>query len=158
VTTDGWLVRAASASDLPELQRIYRAASLSNAGDREALLARPEFLVFAGAGIAPGRTRVAAAPDAGPVGFASTAPGEDGDLELEDLFVDPVWMRRGVGRLLVQDAVRQATAAGARAILVTGNQHALAFYLAVGFVQVGQAQTELRPAPRLRLDLPGPAR
>ena len=35
-------VRAAIPGDIPELQRIYRGASLSNDGDRDALLRHPE--------------------------------------------------------------------------------------------------------------------
>jgi GNAT superfamily N-acetyltransferase len=152
------LVRTAAPADLPELQRIYRAASLSNRGDREALLANPEFLVLAGDGVEAGRTRVACADDGRLLGFASTvaatAGGADGELELEDLFVDPAWMRRGVARLLVQDAVRTARDGGFSRISVTGNPHALAFYLAVGFVEVGRQDTALgAAAPRLQLDL-----
>jgi hypothetical protein len=44
---------------MPELQRVFRAAALSNAGDAPALLAHPEYLVFTGEGVAEGRTRVA---------------------------------------------------------------------------------------------------
>lgn len=36
---------------------------------------------------------------------------------------------------------------------VTGNIHALEFYRAGGFVEIGRAETALAPAPRLRLDL-----
>jgi GNAT superfamily N-acetyltransferase len=151
-------VRTATAADLPELRRVYRDASLSNSGDRAALLAQPEFLVFAGDGIAAGRTRVACTADGRLVGFASTiasTAGEaDRELELEDLFVDPPWMRRGVATLLVRDAVARAQRAGFGRITVTGNPHALAFYLAVGFVEVGRQDTALgEAAPRLHLAL-----
>lgn len=56
---DGLVVRTAVVADLAELQRIFREASLSNPGDVPGLLAHPEYLVFTGAGIAEGRTRVA---------------------------------------------------------------------------------------------------
>ena len=151
-------VRTANAADLPALRRVYRDSSLSNSGDRAALLAQPEFLVFAGDGIEDGRTRVACAAGGRLVGFASTIPataGEtDRELELEDLFVDPPWMRRGVATLLVLDAVARAQRTGFRRITVTGNPHALAFYLAVGFVEVGRQDTTLgQAAPRLHLEL-----
>lgn len=71
-------IRTAVAADLPELQEVYRAASLSNAGDAPVLLARPEFLVFTGDGIAAGRTLVAVAGASGNdrvVGFATVASG-----------------------------------------------------------------------------------
>ncbi|NMO51945.1 GNAT family N-acetyltransferase [Actinoplanes sp. TBRC 11911] len=147
-------IRAAVVADLPALQRVFRAASLSNAGEAPMLLARPEFLVFAGDGIADGRTlvAVAGAPQDRIVGFATVTTGP----ELEDLFVDPDWHRRGVARQLVGRVAETARAQGHRRLWVTGNPHALAFYLAVGFVQVDQVATELGvPGLRMSLDLTG---
>ncbi|GAA3336238.1 hypothetical protein GCM10020358_07610 [Amorphoplanes nipponensis] len=152
----GLVVRTAVASDLPALQQIYRAASLSNAGDAAMLLARPEFLVFTGEGIAAGRTLVARtdSPDAERiVGFATVAPGRDDGPEVEDLFVDPGRRRRGAARLLIERIVADAREAGHRRLWVTGNPHALAFYRAVGFVPVDQVATELGAGLRLSLDL-----
>src|SRR5262245_12661178 len=100
------------------------------------LLARPEFLAFSGDGIAAGRTLVAVARPSGNdrvVGFATVASGEDDDPELEDLFVDPAWRRRGIARQLVQQIVNTARKSGHRRLWVTGNPHALDFYLAAGF-------------------------
>src|SRR5512142_1650106 len=109
------IIRTAVATDLPALRRLYRAASLSNAGDAPTLLARPEYLVFAGEGIAEGRTRVAVAGPEGDgplLGFATVATCHDGEPELEDLFVDPGRRRRGIARLLVRDVVGTAREAG----------------------------------------------
>jgi len=150
--------RTAVAADLPALQRVYRAASLSNPGDAPMLLARPEFLVFAGEGIADGRTLVAL--DDPPeedrlIGFATVATGPDDGAELEDLFVDPDRRRRGVARHLVRRVADAARAAGHRRLWVTGNPHALAFYRAVGFVDAGPIATELGPGLRMSLDLGG---
>lgn len=145
-------VRTADADDVADLQRIYRQASLSNPGDREALLANPEHLVFAGSGVHDGRTRVAIA-NGQLVGFASTVAGESGQLELEDLFVDPSWQRRGVARHLVADVAQTAHVNGIRTVVVTGNPHARAFYLSVGFIEFDEAFTEFGPASRFRLDL-----
>ena len=150
------IVRTAVAADLPALQQVFKAASLSNPGDAPLLLARPEFLVFRGDGIAEGRTRVATTADGDRlVGFATVSADPRGGLELEDLFVDPSCRRRGVARQLVFDAVATARAAGHRRLSVTGNPHALSFYRAVGFVEVGQAKTELGGGLRLELDLSG---
>jgi GNAT superfamily N-acetyltransferase len=152
------VIRTAVTADLPRLQQVYRAASLSNVGDAPFLLARPEFLVFAGDGISEGRTRVAtSAGEDGdrPLGFATLATDPPGELELADLFVDPGHRRRGIARQLVLDAVRTARRAGHQRLSVTGNPHALAFYLAVGFVEVGQVATELGGGSRMCLDLTG---
>jgi len=150
------VIRTAVAADLPALQQVFKAASLSNAGDGPLLLARPEFLQFAGDGIAEGRTRVAttASEDGDQLlGFATVAVDPDGGLELEDLFVDPERRRRGIARQLVLDAIGTASQAGHRCLSVTGNPHALGFYLAVGFVEVGQVATELGCGLRMQLDL-----
>lgn len=165
------LIRTAVPADLPRVQQVYRDASLSNPGDAPLLLARPEFLVLTGEGVAAGRTRVAVVPgadlpgadlpgDVAPgdaagviVGFATVVDDRDGGPELEDLFVDPAWHRRGIARHLVVDAAGRLRRSGHRELWVTGNGHALAFYLAAGFVEVGQVATELGPGIRMRLDL-----
>lgn len=133
----GLAIRTAAAADLPALQQVYRAASLSNAGDAPILLARPEFLIFTGEGIAAGRTLVATVSPTGKdrvIGFATVVAGEDDSLDREDLFVDPDLHRRGVARHLVRHVVNAARDAGHQRLWVTGNPHALAFYLAVGFI------------------------
>ncbi|MGC5584954.1 GNAT family N-acetyltransferase [Ornithinimicrobium sp. W1679] len=143
--------------DLPALQRVFRAAALSNAGDLPLLRAHPELLAFAGAGVAGGRTRVAmpAAGDGRIVGFATVVADPLDGLELEDLFVDPAWHRRGIARALVLDAVATARKAGHRRLGVDGNPHALGFYRAVGFIEVEQLADGAGAGMRLMLDLDG---
>jgi GNAT superfamily N-acetyltransferase len=152
ITPQEVVVRAAAAADVAALRGVFRRASLDNAGDREVLLANPEVLVWSGEEIAGGRVRVAV-EDGTVVGFATTVP-VDGGLELEDLFVEPDRMRRGVGRRLVRDVLAAARAEGVEHVWVTANPHAMAFYTAVGFVPDGSAPTRFGPAPRLRLDVP----
>jgi hypothetical protein len=77
----GLTIRTAVAADLPALQHVYRAASLSNPGDEPNLLAHPEYLAFAGDGIADGRTLVAVTgPPGGEqvVGLAGLAADQEG--------------------------------------------------------------------------------
>jgi len=118
---------------MPALQRVYRRASLSNEGDRPHLLARPDTLVLSDRALHEGRTRVAVSADGDVVGFLTVDTAGDA-FEVEDLFVDPDVMRQGVGRQLAQDAVQLAVHRGLARLEVTGNPHALAFYLNVGFV------------------------
>jgi GNAT superfamily N-acetyltransferase/predicted ester cyclase len=146
------VVRTAVAGHLAVLQGVFRRSALANAGDREPLLAHPEFLEWSGEAIAGGRVRVAV-EDGTVAGFATTVPLDRG-LELEDLFVEPDRMRRGVGRRLVEDVLDTARAEGAEHVWVTANPHAMAFYAAVGFRPDGTAATRFGPAPRLRLDVP----
>jgi GNAT superfamily N-acetyltransferase len=146
-------VRAAAADDLPVLARIFRAASLTNAGDREALLAHPEVLTLSDDLLVGGRTRVATAADGTVVGFAGTRPTDPGVLELDDLFVDPDAMRAGVARRLILDIATEAEREGVGRIEVTANPHALGFYDAAGFVAGAQVETEFGSGLRMHLDV-----
>lgn len=150
----GVRVRAATVDDLPALRDLYRRSSLSDPQDAEALLARPELLVLADEGVLSGWTRVAVGDDGGVLGFATAVPVDDGTLELDDLFVDPVAMGRGVGRLLVADVVERARRTGVGQVVVTGNRRAVPFYERLGFVAVGEVATLLSPGIRLHLTVP----
>jgi GNAT superfamily N-acetyltransferase len=145
------VIRAADLTDMPALSDVYRRSSLSNDGDRPDLLAHPEFLEFSDLAVREGRTRVAIVGDR-VAGFASWLAAAD-VIEVEDLFVDPDWMRQGIGTALVQDLIEMARAAGARRAEVTGNQHALAFYQSVGFTVDHEVATPLGGGLRMHLDL-----
>jgi N-acetylglutamate synthase-like GNAT family acetyltransferase len=99
-------LRLALNADASVLADLFRRSSLSNAGDRASLLAHSDSLEFSDDALKEHRVRVALVDDR-IVGLATVvATGQVG--ELEDLFVDPDWMRRGVGRALVVDAIDNA--------------------------------------------------
>ena len=52
--------------------------------------------------LAGAHVRIAVLPDGAPAGFATVLPGDAGRCVLEDLFVEPDLMRRGIGRALVE--------------------------------------------------------
>ena len=143
------MIRLGVPADLSAATGVYRRASLSNAGDRDNLLAHPEFLILGPEGLAEGRTYVAE-EDGSIVGFATWAEA-DGSFELEDLFVDPGWRRRGIAIALVGRIVDVLRARGAEFLEVTANPHAREFYSAAGFTDCGVAETEFGAAPRMRL-------
>jgi GNAT superfamily N-acetyltransferase len=145
------MIRLGTPADLGALADIYRRASLSNPGDRDRLLAHPEHLVLEPDGLAEGRTHVAE-EKAVVVGFATWAETDDG-MELEDLFVDPDWMRRGIATALVTRIVDVLRSRGADTLEVTASPDALAFYRAAGFVDIGVTQTTFGSAPQLQLKL-----
>jgi GNAT superfamily N-acetyltransferase len=151
------VIRAAEPADMPALSEVYRRSSLSNDGDRPGLLAHPEFLEFSDLAVREGRTRVAVSGDR-VAGFATWLGAAAVDdvvevVEVEDLFVDPDWMRQGIGTALVLDLIEIARDAGARRAEVTGNQHALAFYQSVGFTVDHEVATLLGSGLRMHLDL-----
>ena len=70
-------------------------------------------------------------------------------FELEDLFVDPGWRRRGVAAALVNRIAQVLQARGAQRLEVTANPHAMGFYRAAGFTDCGVADTVFGTAPRM---------
>jgi len=143
-------IRDASPEDLMALRDIFRRSSLSNQGDRSDLLANLDALEFSLPAEADGRPRVAIAEGGRIVGFATPVIVREA-IELEDLFVDPAWMGRGIGRALVADVVEVARKGGIRRIEVTANPHAMAFYERTGFVVDHDVETRFGPACRMHL-------
>jgi GNAT superfamily N-acetyltransferase len=135
------LIRDSTPADLPALEGIFRRAALTNEGDREWISAHPEQFGIDEANVIEGRTRVAVV-EGRIVGFATLVGNE-----LEDLFTDPDWVRRGIATALVRDA-----ASTVDRIDVTANLHALAFYEAARFVHDGLTQTRGGPGHRMHLD------
>ena len=141
------MIRLGTPADLPAATEVYRRASLSDVSYRHNLLAHPEYLVLAPDGLTQGRTYVA--EEGGlVVGFA-TWVGTEGGVELEDLFVDPDWMRRGIATALVRRIADVVRAQSVERLLVTANPDALEFYRAAGFIECGVAETEFGQAPRM---------
>ena len=143
------MIRLGTPADLAAAAGVYRRASLSNAGDRDNLLAHPEYLVLGPEGLAEGRTHVAE-QDGTVVGFATWAEAGS-TVELEDLFVDPDYRRRGIAAALVSRIAEVLRARGAERLEVTANPHALGFYHAVGFTDCGVTETELGTGYRMML-------
>jgi GNAT superfamily N-acetyltransferase len=62
---------------------------------------------------------------------------------LDHLWVLPAYMRRGVGRALLAQALQHARAAGAHELHIDADPHAEAFYAANGAVRVGQVSAPI---------------
>jgi GNAT superfamily N-acetyltransferase len=130
------VVRPAVTSEQRALEALQWRASLANPGDREALLANPDAIELPLQQIEGGGVFVAELAGS-VVGFAAILPREDGDSELDALFVEPGIWRHGIGRALVDRCFEAAKSEGAASIHVAGNPHAEAFYRACGFEAVG---------------------
>jgi N-acetylglutamate synthase-like GNAT family acetyltransferase len=134
-------LRTALVSEQKALEALQLRASLNNTGDREALLAHPDAIELPVEQLASGQVFVA--EDEGAIrGFAAILPRDDGDAELDALFVEPGLWRRGYGRKLIERCGHAARALGSHAIYVIANPHAEGFYVACGFEMYGTTQTQ----------------
>ena len=145
------MIRLGTSADLAAASGVYRRASLSDAGDRDNLLAHPEYLILGPEGLAGGRTHVAE-QDGSVVGFATWAETA-GTIELEDLFVDPGYMRRGIATALVSRIAEILRARGASAWRSLPILTRWSFTAPVGFIDCGVAETDFGAAPRMVLML-----
>jgi GNAT superfamily N-acetyltransferase len=133
-------IRPAVISEHQALKALQIRASLSNPGDREALLANPDAIEIPPEQIAA--RRVFVFEQSGEiVGFSAILPRQNGDTELDAIFVEPDHWRRGIGRLLVEHFAGVARSGGSTALHVIGNPHAEQFYLACGFQMIGTVDT-----------------
>ncbi|HEX6128580.1 MAG TPA: GNAT family N-acetyltransferase, partial [Candidatus Limnocylindria bacterium] len=76
--------------------------------------------------------------------------------ELEDLWLEPEWIRTGRGRLLFEHAAGVARRHGATSLTWDAEPYAEGFYRAMGGVEIGRtpsAVEEGRTLPRMRVDL-----
>jgi GNAT superfamily N-acetyltransferase len=136
----GLFIRLALPSEKLELERLQMRAALENEGDRDALLAHPDAIQLPVEQIAGGRVFVSEWEGV-IVGFAAIEPREDGESELDGLFVEPCMQRRGIGQSLLEHCAEVARKRGATAIHVVGNPHARGFYAACGFEVIGTTET-----------------
>lgn len=133
-------VRPARADEQKMLESLQRRASLSNPGDRDALLANPDAIALPVEQIVEGCVFVAEREGI-VVGFAAVIQRPDGGAELDALFVEAHLWKHGIGRLLVAHVARIARVRAASILHVIGNPHAKEFYTSCGFRATGTVET-----------------
>jgi N-acetylglutamate synthase-like GNAT family acetyltransferase len=147
-------MRTAVIADQKALEALQWRASLNNPGDREALLANPDAITLPLQQIEGGNVFVAEI-DGAITGFAAILPREDGNSELDALFVEPALWRQGIGRLLIEQCCSAAKIAGSTELHVVGNPHAEAFYEASGFKTLGTKKMRFGVGLLMKRSLPG---
>jgi GNAT superfamily N-acetyltransferase len=76
--------------------------------------------------------------------------------EIEELFVEPEWIGRGVGRRLFEHAAGTARGGGCERLEWDTDSHAVGFYHAMGGREIGTKPSGIAgeaPLTRMRLDL-----
>ena len=102
--------------------------------------------------------RIVVAEDGDALAGFSALVIEDGTADLLDLFVAPGRLRRGIGSLLLGDAVAGARAGGAVRLRIEADPHAEAFYASRGARHIGLVPSGSIPGrmlPLLEIDLGG---
>jgi GNAT superfamily N-acetyltransferase len=94
-----------------------------------------------------------------PVAYVSIVPGPDA-WRLDDLWVDPAWMGRGIGRELFMYASDRARRLGARRLEWESDPNAVGFYKKMGGEYVRDSPPTIwgRVVPVMGIDLPVRAR
>ena len=134
------IIRAATPAERRVLEALQWRASLGNEGDRDALLRHPDAIDLSPEQIAAGGVFLLE-QDGAIVGFCAILPRDDGDTDLDALFVEPSVQCRGVGRKLLEHCAEIARSKGSSALHVVGNSHAKQFYLSCGFTIAGTFET-----------------
>ena len=145
-------IRPARPDEKTMLESLQWRASLSNPGDRDALLANPDAIDLPIDQLAAGSVFVAEHGGV-VIGFAAVGPRADGGAELDALFVEPHLWKRGIGRRLVDHVAEVAHERQATFLHVIGNPHAEGFYVSCGFTVTGTVDTRFGVGLTMRRSL-----
>jgi GNAT superfamily N-acetyltransferase len=137
-----WLARLRPAR-ADEAQALTGLALRVRAADRDASVATSS------------RHHVVAEVGGARVGF-HVVQAQDGALLLDALFVEPAWLRRGIGRELFEHAMGMAVRLGASRLVTVADPQAVPFYERMGMRHDGSVASEIdgeRRLPRLVRDV-----
>ena len=146
------ICRLARPDERVQLEALQWHASLTNEDDRQLLHANPDAINLPAEWIAQGLVLVAELEGA-VRGFAAVMPPRNKVAELDGLFVDPAWGRRGVGTFLIGAALAQARLSGAERVDVVAGKGAVEFYRHCGFTVDGEVATRFNMGVAMHVDL-----
>ena len=102
--------------------------------------------------IAAGDVWVATGTDGQVAGMVALGPSEEPNtLDLDKLFVEPKWIRSGVGRALIAHAIDEARRRGAKRLTILADPYAAGFYERNGAQLIGEAPSDAIPGRLLPL-------
>lgn len=148
----GMRIRNGGPDERGMLEALQLRASTVSPMYRDAILQHPDSIYLASELLVEGRVRVAEESDS-LIGFSVLLAPVEAAAELDGLFVEPPWWRRGVGAALIRDAFRLAHAEKAVRVEVTANLLAIGFYEKLGFLHLHETQTRFGPALRMSYQL-----
>lgn len=143
------IIRAAKVSEREMLEALQWRASLANEEHQVDLQAHPDAIALPVEHITEGCTLVA--ERAGDIlGFSVILPRDDGEAELDGLFVEPHAWRSSIGTRLVAESSRVAALSGATFLWVVCGEITTGFYTKCGFERAGQSETHFGHAVSMR--------
>jgi GNAT superfamily N-acetyltransferase len=84
----------------------------------------------------------------GPIGFY-TLQDKDGNAWVEDLWVLPEWIGKGIGRQLFSHAAALARQLGYKRLQLVADPNAAGFYEKMGMYKIGERYSEVDGQPRI---------
>ncbi len=85
-------------------------------------------------------------------GMVALGPSEEPNtLDLDNLFVEPRWIRAGIGRALIAHAIEEARRRGAKRLTILSDPYAAGFYKRNGARWIGEALSDAIPGRSLPL-------
>ena len=139
-------IRPARIEEAPALSQLcFRSKAVW--GYDEAFMALARGVLQVGAEqIAAGDVWVATAADRSVAGVVALGPAEQPNtLDLDKLFVEPKWIRTGVGRMLMAHAIDEARRRGAKRLTILADPNAAGFYERNGARWIGEAPSDAIP-------------
>jgi len=93
--------------------------------------------------------------DGGVVGYYSYYTYDEAAVKLDNLFILPVFIGSGIGRLLMEDFLLRIKNTGIKKVTLESEPNAKGFYTKFGFVKTGQLETSIkdRYLPIMQLDI-----
>ncbi|MBT8218898.1 MAG: GNAT family N-acetyltransferase [Bacteroidia bacterium] len=77
------------------------------------------------------------------LGFYAYQPENDIDIKLNFLFIEPAFIGRGLGKLLLQDFFKRIEKTDHKRVLLDADPNAEQFYKRFGFKVIGQLETSI---------------
>lgn len=149
------MIRPARLDELDALTDLMHRSKAHWGYDEDFMQAARAVLVLTPKDIETGELRVFDSD--GPQGLCKLVVREDG-ADLDKLFVAPEAMGKGVGRALVDWAIDQARAKGAKTMKIEADPDAVPFYERMGARVIGGVPSEAiagRTLPLMQIDLSG---
>jgi GNAT superfamily N-acetyltransferase len=139
-------LRPARIEEAPALSQLcFRSKAVWGYDEAFMALARAVLQVSPGQ-IAAGDVWVATGVDGEVTGMVALGPSKQlNTLDLDKLFVEPLWIRTGVGRALIAHAIDEARRRGAKRLTILSDPYAAGFYERNGARRIGEAPSDAIP-------------